>query len=113
LLDKEREGPVGPSLGNPLSRSYWFLSEEALETLRTIALPISCGYSQAEVREAVGLTSREMHRALEELRAEIAGDAEDPDSRGLVGIGETASETESVTLSVRCSVRCTGRSPDS
>jgi hypothetical protein len=47
------------------------LSEETSETLRTLPVPVSCGYSQAEVRHALGLTSREMHRAFEELRAEI------------------------------------------
>ncbi|HYY33920.1 MAG TPA: hypothetical protein VE693_10140 [Gaiellaceae bacterium] len=47
------------------------LSDEGLETLRRIALPISLGYSPAEVADSLKVPRRVVHRALDELRDEI------------------------------------------
>jgi biotin operon repressor len=47
------------------------LSDEGKETLRTIALPISCGYSSTEIATKLGSTPLAVNKALERLREEI------------------------------------------
>lgn len=42
--------------------------------LRTVAIPISSGYSQREVAKALGLKQREVDKLLDELRAELESD---------------------------------------
>jgi hypothetical protein len=47
------------------------LSDHGLETLRTIALPISCGLSYQEVAEQRGITHKAVSKALDDLAKEI------------------------------------------
>src|SRR5918995_873621 len=48
------------------------LSPEAQESLRTIALPISLGYSHAEVAAGLGISLRSIEFLMGELRDELA-----------------------------------------
>jgi DNA-directed RNA polymerase specialized sigma24 family protein len=70
--DRERPN-IYPSM--PSTVNWKGLSEQGKDTLRTIAVPISLGYSPAEVADSLGVSSRMVHNALEELRGEIRAQA--------------------------------------
>jgi hypothetical protein len=63
------------TLTSPQTPNWASLSPEAQETLRTIALPISLGYSQAEVAAALGKTQPIVCARLADLRVELGADA--------------------------------------
>jgi hypothetical protein len=61
--------PATPGL--PCEVDWGLISEQGLETLRTIALPIALGLSYKEVAEQRGVTPYFVSKALDQLAEEI------------------------------------------